>query len=74
MVDWLLHTGTWQRMHGNEGGETGIDDELAAEGLAGFGAWILERNMFAPSEARGRMRPGKGGGATSRRITLPFLC
>jgi dihydrofolate reductase len=35
-------------MHGEEGGETGIDDGVAAQGMTGFGAWILGRNMFGP--------------------------
>src|SRR5258706_8250316 len=35
-------------MHGNEGGETGTDDDIAPQGFAGFGAWILGRNMFGP--------------------------
>ena len=46
--EWLLHTRTWQRMHGHPGGETGGDDDLASQGFAGFGAWILGRNMFGP--------------------------
>ena len=48
LVDWIFHTRTWQRMQGNEGGETGADDDIAAQGFAGFGAWILGRNMFGP--------------------------
>ena len=48
LFDWFFHTRTWQRMHGNEGGETGADDDIAAQGFAGFGAWILGRNMFGP--------------------------
>jgi dihydrofolate reductase len=48
MFDWFFHTRTWQRMHGNEGGETGVDDDVAAQGFAGIGAWILGRNMFGP--------------------------
>jgi dihydrofolate reductase len=35
-------------MHGQEGGEAGIDDDFAARGMAGVGAWILGRNMFGP--------------------------
>jgi dihydrofolate reductase len=35
-------------MHGYDDGETGIDNELAEQGLAGIGAWILGRNMFGP--------------------------
>jgi dihydrofolate reductase len=48
LFDWFFHTRTWQRMHGNEGGEAGVDDEKAAEGFDGIGAWILGRNMFGP--------------------------
>jgi dihydrofolate reductase len=48
LMEWFFPTRTWQHMHGHDGGETGIDDDLAAEGLAGIGAWILGRNMFGP--------------------------
>ena len=48
LVEWLFETRTWQKMHGNEGGETGVDDDVAARGFEGFGAWILGRNMFGP--------------------------
>ncbi|MFI5387756.1 MAG: dihydrofolate reductase family protein [Fimbriimonadales bacterium] len=48
LFDWFFHTRTFQRMHGNHGGETGADDDIAAKGFAGFGAWILGRNMFGP--------------------------
>jgi len=48
LFDWFFHTRTWQRMHGNEDGETGTDDDIAAKGLSGIGAWILGRNMFGP--------------------------
>ena len=48
LFEWFFPTRTWQRMHGNEGGETGVDDDFAARGMEGFGAWILGRNMFGP--------------------------
>jgi dihydrofolate reductase len=48
MMEWFFHTRTWQRMHGQDSGETGVDDRMAAEGLTGNGAWILGRNMFGP--------------------------
>jgi dihydrofolate reductase len=48
MFDWFFHTRTWQQMHGNEGGETGVDDRIATQGFEGLGAWILGRNMFGP--------------------------
>jgi dihydrofolate reductase len=48
LFDWFFRTQTFQKMHGGEGGETGVDDEIAAQGFAGIGAWILGRNMFGP--------------------------
>jgi dihydrofolate reductase len=48
LFDWFFHTRTWQRMHGNEDGETGADDHMAAQGFDRIGAWILGRNMFGP--------------------------
>ena len=46
--DWFFATRTFQTVHGTEGGSTGIDDDFAARGFAGVGAWILGRNMFGP--------------------------
>jgi dihydrofolate reductase len=47
---WLFPTRTLQRMlFRNDDGETGPDDDFAARGFANIGAWILGRNMFAPS-------------------------
>lgn len=47
---WVFPTRTFQRkvMDGDEG-TTGIDDDFAARGFENLGAWILGRNMFAPS-------------------------
>jgi dihydrofolate reductase len=47
--EWAFATRTFRRMFGQEGGATGIDDDFAVRGFAGVGAWILGRNMFAPS-------------------------
>ncbi len=46
--EWIFGTRTFRRMHGEDGGETGIDDDFAARGVDGIGAWILGRNMFGP--------------------------
>jgi dihydrofolate reductase len=46
--DWVFATRTFQRMFGNDGGTTGVDDDFAARGLDNIGAWILGRNMFGP--------------------------
>jgi len=48
LMDWFFHTRVWRQMHGERGGETGIDNQVAELGFAGFGAWILGRNMFGP--------------------------
>src|SRR2546426_1298499 len=47
-MEWFFHTRVWRRMHGHADGETGVDNEIAELGFAGFGAWILGRNMFGP--------------------------
>jgi dihydrofolate reductase len=48
LVEWLFHTRAWRDMHGLGVGEAGIDNEMAEQGFAGIGAWILGRNMFGP--------------------------
>jgi dihydrofolate reductase len=46
--EWVFPTGTFRRMVGQEGGSAGVDDQFAARGFEGIGAWILGRNMFGP--------------------------
>jgi len=47
--EWFVPTRTFQtRVIGREGGETGIDEDFAAEGFEGIGATIMGRNMFGP--------------------------
>ncbi|HYA76202.1 MAG TPA: dihydrofolate reductase family protein [Burkholderiaceae bacterium] len=46
--EWAFATRTFQKMHGRDGGATGIDDEFMARGFENIGAWILGRNMFGP--------------------------
>jgi dihydrofolate reductase len=48
LMEWFFQTRRWRQIHGQEGGETGVDDDFAAQGFAGVGAWILGRNMFGP--------------------------
>ncbi len=48
LMEWFFHTRSWQAMHGQDGGETGIDDEMAARSFDGIGAWIIGRHMFGP--------------------------
>ncbi|MGE5175113.1 MAG: dihydrofolate reductase family protein [Hyphomicrobiales bacterium] len=48
LMEWYFSTRCWRRMHGEEGGETGVDNEVAERSFANLGAWILGRNMFGP--------------------------
>jgi dihydrofolate reductase len=48
LMEWFFHTRLWRKMHGDDDGETGIDNGFAEQGFANIGAWILGRNMFGP--------------------------
>jgi dihydrofolate reductase len=48
LMEWFLPTRTWRKMHGHDDGELGVDNDMAEQGFAGIGAWILGRNMFGP--------------------------
>jgi dihydrofolate reductase len=48
LMQWRFANREFHKMQGKDGGETGIDNEIAEQGLAGIGAWILGRNMFGP--------------------------
>jgi len=48
LMEWFFHTRFWRKMHGQDGGETGVDNRIAEQSFEGIGAWILGRNMFGP--------------------------
>ena len=48
LMEWFFATRVWRKMHGQQGGETGVDNRMAEEAFQGIGAWILGRNMFGP--------------------------
>ena len=48
LFEWFFATRTWNEMHGQPGGSTGVDDDWARRGMENVGAWILGRNMFGP--------------------------
>jgi dihydrofolate reductase len=48
LMEWFFHSRFWREMHGQEGGGTGVDNDMAKLGFEGIGAWILGRNMFGP--------------------------
>ncbi len=45
---WLLKTHFFRKMFGQDGGTTGVDNEIAVKSQENLGAWILGRNMFGP--------------------------
>jgi dihydrofolate reductase len=47
--EWAFATRTFRKMFGQDGGSTGVEDQLAARGFDNIGAWIMGRNMFTPS-------------------------
>ncbi len=46
--EWIFRTRSGQAMLGNEGGETGVSDDLLRARTIGIGATIMGRNMFGP--------------------------
>jgi dihydrofolate reductase len=48
IFDPFIQTRVWRSMNHLEGGETGVDNEMAEKSFAGVGAYILGRNMFGP--------------------------
>jgi dihydrofolate reductase len=45
---WFFGTDVFKKMHGQNGGATGVDNDWAAKAFENVGAWILGRNMFGP--------------------------
>src|SRR5690349_2276810 len=45
---WFFGTRTFRAMQGLADGSEGVDETYAARSMAGFGAFILGRNMFGP--------------------------
>lgn len=46
---WFLPTRTFRSQVGQDGGETGVDDDFAQRSMEGVGCWILGRNMYSAS-------------------------
>lgn len=49
IMGWFLPTRTFRSQIGQEGGETGIDDDFARRSMQGVGCWILGRSMYSAS-------------------------
>lgn len=46
--EWFFGTKMFRAMIGQNGGSDGVDQNYAARSMAGFGAFVLGRNMFGP--------------------------
>jgi dihydrofolate reductase len=46
--EWAFKTRYFQEIHGREGGEGGVSDDLVREASAGESAVVMGRNMFGP--------------------------
>jgi dihydrofolate reductase len=46
--EWAFKTRTFRTMFGQQGGDTGVDDQFAMRSFENNGAWIIGRNMFGP--------------------------
>jgi dihydrofolate reductase len=46
--EWVYPTRTFRIMLGQDGGESGPNEDFAARAMDNIGAWIMGRNMFGP--------------------------
>jgi dihydrofolate reductase len=59
--EWAFPLRTWRELHGQEGGETGTDDEVVAERIAAAGAVVMGRRMFSGGEGPWESDPRADG-------------
>jgi hypothetical protein len=71
---WAFATRSGRQMHGLDGGDEDLDDQLVAQGDVGIGATIMGRNMFGPFADHGAATSGLAGGGTIRRTTTRCSC
>jgi dihydrofolate reductase len=48
VFEWFMGTRYFKELTGQEGGDTGVDDEVVRQWFKGIGANIMGRNMFGP--------------------------
>jgi dihydrofolate reductase len=44
--EWAFATDSWNEQHGQEGGQSGVDADVAARMMADTGAYVMGRRMF----------------------------
>jgi dihydrofolate reductase len=58
--DWVVSTRSWQKVHGQDGGTGGVDDDFTSGSMTNVGAWIMGRNMFGAERGPWRDMDWKG--------------
>jgi dihydrofolate reductase len=48
--EWVFGLASWRELHGESGGETGVDDDVSQEALGTAGAVVMGRGMFSLGE------------------------
>ncbi|MEZ5811563.1 MAG: dihydrofolate reductase family protein [Rhizobiaceae bacterium] len=48
LMGWHVGSRHFRQMFGEDGGTEGVDNDFSTRSMAGFGAFILGRNMFGP--------------------------
>jgi dihydrofolate reductase len=49
--EWVIATASWRERHGlGDGGETGVESDVIAEGIRSTGATVMGRRMFSGGE------------------------
>lgn len=71
--EWAFKTRTFRKMFGQEGGETGIDDQFARRSFENVGAWVLGRNMFGPVRGPWPDESWKGWWGTNPPFHVPVF-
>jgi hypothetical protein len=64
--DWMVHTSSFKRMHGGEGGDAGIDDDFTARGSTGIGGGVATLRQYL------RLRRALVGGPRPSGTRLPM--
>lgn len=67
--EWLVGTRTFPAMFGDGTGSADGDDSYARRSMTGFGAFVLDRNMFGPIRGPWPSGSWRGWWATTRPIT-----
>jgi dihydrofolate reductase len=59
--EWIFGLAFWREMHGKDGGERTVDDDVLREAFAGVGAVLMGRKMFSGGEGGWEADPTANG-------------